>query len=92
MGQSNNRPYTFDRTVRLVISVLAFLIALYFLYILRGVLLPFLVAWLVAYMLNPLVRFYQRKLKVAHSLAVIMTLLSVIGVISVLVMILSPFI
>ena len=92
MRPSKNRPYTFDRTVRLVISVLLFSIALYLLYILRGVLLPFLVAWLIAYMLNPIVRFFKKKLRIAHSLAVIATLLSVVGVITLLFAILSPFI
>ena len=92
MKQINNQPYTFDRTVRLIISVVVFLLAIYFLYILRGVLLPFLVAWLIAYMLNPVVRFFKRKLKVAHSLSVILTLLSVAGVITLLGTILAPFI
>lgn len=92
MKQTSSQPYTFDRTVRLIISAVIFLIAIYFLYILRGVLLPFLVAWLIAYMLNPVVRFFQRRLKIAHSLAVILTLLSVVGVLSLLGVILSPFI
>lgn len=92
MKQINSQPYTFDRTVRLIISAVLFLVAIYFLYILRGVLLPFLVAWLIAYMLNPIVRFFQRKMKIAHSLAVILTLLCVIGLVTLLGLILSPFI
>jgi len=92
MKQVSSQPYTFDRTVRLIISAVLFLIAIYFLYILRGVLLPFLIAWLIAYMLNPVVRFFQRKLRVAHSLAVILTLLSVVGLLSLVGIILSPFI
>lgn len=92
MGHTNSRPYTFDRTVRLVISVLTFLTALYFLYKLRGVLLPFIIAWLIAYMLNPVVRLYQRKLRIAHSFAVVLTLLSVLGILTALIFGLSPFI
>ncbi|NDV78386.1 AI-2E family transporter [Dysgonomonas sp. 511] len=91
-GQPFERPFTFDRTIRLLISVLAIGGALYFLYILRNVLLPFLIAWLIAYMLNPLVRFFQRRLKMAHSLAVIFTLLSVAGILTLLGFILVPII
>lgn len=92
MKPSFERPFTFDRTIRLLISVLAFGAALYFLYILRGVLLPFFIAWLIAYLLNPVVRFYKRKLKLPHSLAVILTLLSVAGALTILGFILVPLI
>lgn len=76
----------------MLISVLAIGGALYFLYILKDVLLPFLIAWLLAYMLNPLVRFYQKRLRLAHSLAVVLTLLSVAGFITLLGFILVPLI
>ena len=56
MNQPFEKPFTFDRTIRMLISVIAIGGALYFLYILKDVLLPFLIAWLLAYMLNPLVR------------------------------------
>lgn len=74
MDRHNSKPYTFDRTVRLVISVLLFTFGLYLLYVLRGVLLPFFIAWLVAYMLNPIVRIFKRKLKLPHTFSVILTL------------------
>ncbi len=91
-GQPFDKPFTFDRTIRLLISVLAIGAGLYFLYILRNVLLPFLIAWLLAYMLNPLVRFYRKKLGMAHSLAVVLTLFSVAGVLTLLGFILVPII
>lgn len=74
MDRQNSKPYTFDRTVRLVISALIFIFGLYLLYVLRGVLLPFFIAWLVAYMLNPIVRIFKRKLKLSHTFSVILTL------------------
>ncbi|WP_419033507.1 AI-2E family transporter [Dysgonomonas gadei] len=92
MGQPFDKPFTFDRTIRLLISVLAIGSALYFLYLLKDVLLPFFIAWLLAYMLNPLVRFYKRKLKLPHSIAVILTLLSVAGIFTLLGFILVPLI
>lgn len=54
------RPYTFDRVVRIVFSICGLLIALYLLNVLKGVLLPFLVACLICYMLEPLVKWNQR--------------------------------
>lgn len=92
MSPQIHRPYTFDRTVRLVISVILFVLGIYLLYILRGVLLPFLVAWLIAYMLNPIVRFIKRKLHLAHGLAVVLTLLSVFGTLILLGFAVAPLI
>ncbi|MDR1881582.1 MAG: AI-2E family transporter [Prevotella sp.] len=92
MGQPFDKPFTFDRTIRLLISVLALGTVLYFLYLLKNVLLPFFVAWLFAYMLNPLVRFYKRRLKLHHSIAVVLTLMSVAGVFTLLGFILVPLI
>ena len=78
MGTSSDRPqrYTFDRVVRLVISgaLLVGLIAL--LRHLSDVLIPFVVAVVLAYLLNPLVEVYQRKVK-RRGLAVALTLLTV---------------
>lgn len=79
MENYQDKPYTFDRVVRLVISALLVFFGLYFLYIVRDALLPFLIAWLIAYMLNPIVRFIHKKLHIAHSLAVVITLVLVFG-------------
>ncbi len=92
MGQPFEKPFTFDRTIRLLISVLAIGAGLYFLYLLKGVLLPFFVAWLFAYMLNPFVRFFQKKLRLGHSLAVVLTLFSVAGALTLLGFLLVPLI
>lgn len=92
MKQRYSDPFTLDRVVRLVISILATCGILVLLYILRNVLLPFIIAWLFAYMLNPVVRFFKRKLRVANSVAVIMTLLSVLGILVLLGFIFIPII
>ncbi len=92
MNQRFEKPFTLDRTIRLLISFFALALALYLLYILKGVLLPFFIAWLIAYMLNPLVRFYKRKLRLPNSLAVVLTLLSVAGGLTLLGFILVPLI
>ncbi len=76
-----NRPYTFDRVVRMVLS-LAILVGLYFLLLrLSSVLVPFFLAILIAYLLNPLVDFIQFKLRFKYRvLSVFTSLIFVIGV------------
>ncbi|MBP6610670.1 MAG: AI-2E family transporter [Paludibacter sp.] len=72
------KPFTFDRVIRLLIGLV--IIALVFLLVQRlsNVLLPFLIAWLLAYMLDPLVRFFQYKLKLKNRiLSVVITVLLV---------------
>lgn len=54
------RPYTFDRVVSILFTVCGLVAVLYLLNLLRGVLLPFLVACLIAYMLEPMVKWNQR--------------------------------
>lgn len=54
------RPYTFDRVVRILFSVVTVLAVLYLLNMLKGVLLPFMVACLIAYMLEPVVKWNMR--------------------------------
>lgn len=91
-GMDYSKPYTFDRVVRLVISVLGILFAIYIIYYLRNALLPFLIAWLFAYMLNPTVQFIQKKTKMARGLAVILTLVFCFGFLILLGFILYPII
>lgn len=72
------RPFTFDRTVRILFTICTVLAVLYLLNLLKGVLLPFMVACLVAYMLEPVVRWNMKWL---HSKGrfpgVVLTLLEV---------------
>lgn len=77
---ANLRPYTFDRVVRMIIG-LAILLSIFFLINrLSGALLPFLIAWLLAYLLQPIVKFFQVKLRFKNLvLSIICTLLVVSG-------------
>ncbi|MCD8297814.1 MAG: AI-2E family transporter [Prevotella sp.] len=73
---------TFDRFVRGMLIVLLVAGILYVLNYLSGVLLPFFVAWLLAYLLYPIVKFVQYKMRVpTRVLSIIVTLIFVIGVI-----------
>lgn len=72
---ADSRPYTFDRVVRLVITALGVLAALWLVDALRHVLLPFLVAWLIAYLLEPFVQYNCRLLGMRRRLVpIFMTL------------------
>ncbi len=69
------RPFTFDRVVRLLIGVAAVAVAVWLLGILKAGPLPFLVAWLIAYMLEPFVQYNKRLLGVRKRwLPITMTL------------------
>lgn len=85
---------TFDTAVRWLIGTLVALGILYLLNYLSGVLLPFFVAWLLAYLLYPIVKFVQYKLHVpGRALSIVVTLIFVTAVIAgVLFLIIPPMI
>lgn len=73
---------TFDRFIRMMGVVLITVGVLYMLNYLSGVLLPFFVAWLLAYLLYPIVKFVQYKLHVpTRALSIIVTLIFVLAVV-----------
>lgn len=73
---------TFDRFIRWILYAAAIIAGLYLLDRLSGVLLPFFVAWLIAYLTYPMVIFYQHKLRlrsrVLSILAVMLTLTAIL--------------
>lgn len=85
--------YDLDTITRGVIT-LAILAGLYLLiHRLSGVLLPFLISWVIAYMLDPIVRFFQYKCKLkSRGLSVAVTLLLVLSIIAGIIAIIVPMI
>lgn len=82
---------TFDKFVRGMLITIMVIAVLYIVNYLSGALLPFIVAWLFAYLLYPLVRFIQYKMKVkVRALAIIITLLLVIAVIGTMIYFIIP--
>jgi predicted PurR-regulated permease PerM len=68
---------TFDSFIRGVLTGAVIVAVLYVVNMLSGVLLPFMIAWLIAYMIYPFVTFFQYKLRLrsrAFSIFVVMTL------------------
>ena len=87
----DDRPYTFDRFVRLLLSIAIFAAIITVLRSLSGVLIPFFIALLLAYLSEPLVAFAQEKLRVRHrGIAVFITMAFFILVFSALMWWLVP--
>ena len=57
---------TLGRFLRIVLVAFIAVAAYFVLNSLSGVLLPFAIAWLLAYMLNPLVNFVQNRMRVKY--------------------------
>lgn len=82
---------TFDKFIRWTLTTLAVVAVLYIVSYLSGVLLPFVVAWLFAYLLYPLVKFIQYKLRVrVRAVAIIMAMLVVVAIIGAMVYFIVP--
>ncbi|WP_295731081.1 AI-2E family transporter [uncultured Muribaculum sp.] len=80
----SSRPYTFDRVVRILAGVALLAGAIWLVNSLRNVLLPFCVACLIAYLLEPVVELLQKLLHLKGR--VIATLLTLIGVTAIVVL------
>lgn len=76
------KTFTFDRVVRILISIIIMIAAYLLIQRLSSVLVPFLVAWLIAYLLYPIVTFIQYKCRVkSRILSIIITVLLILGII-----------
>lgn len=85
------KPYTFDRVVRILFGLGITVGIIYLLTLLRSALLPFLIAWLLAYLLQPFVKFIQNKLRIkSRILAIVLVLLSLVGILALLTVLVVP--
>ena len=85
---------TFDKFIRWALVAVAILCVFFIVKALSSVLLPFFIAWLLAYLLYPIVKFVQYKLHVpTRALSIIVTLFFVVVVVAgVLYFIIPPMI
>ena len=82
---------TFDRFVRGLLLVIGVVGLYYLLDALSGVLLPFFVAWLLAYMMYPLIIFLEQKCRIRYRLLSIMVAIVVVfGVLAALIVFTVP--
>lgn len=72
---------TFDRFVRILGAIILLIAAYLLIWKLRAVLIPFLVAWLIAYLLHPIVCFFQYRCRLkSRVLSIIVTMLLLAGI------------
>lgn len=74
-----NKEITFDRFIRWCVIALVVIGLFFLLKRLSGVLLPFGVAWLVAYLMHPLVNFFQYKCRFKYRILAILASFIVVG-------------
>ncbi|MCP4715283.1 MAG: AI-2E family transporter [Deltaproteobacteria bacterium] len=79
-----DRPYTFDRVFRLLAGALFSIGLIWLLKYLSDVLIPFAVAFLIAYLMNPLVNLLQRRIRyrgpaVFTALALVLIVIVITG-------------
>ena len=84
-----NKPFTFDRVVRILFGLIVLAGLIYLIAVLKNALLPFLIAWLLAYMMQPFVRLFQYKFGLKNRFlsifAVLICTVFIIGLVFVLV-------
>lgn len=86
-----DKQITFDRFVRGLLFVLGSVALYYLLDRLSGVLWPFFVAWLLAYLMYPLILFLEQKCCIRYRLlSILVALVVVLGVITALVFLTIP--
>lgn len=88
-----DRPFTFDRVIRIAITVAIIWGVISLIAYLSEILIPFAIALLLAYLINPLVSWIQRKIRIQHRiLAVLISLVIITGCVTLLGAILIPMI
>ncbi len=85
MALFDNRPYTFDRVIRILFTLAIVTGILYLLNLLKGVLLPFCISCLIAYILEPFVQHNRRIFHLkGRFIAIVLTLLEATAIIAIL--------
>lgn len=89
-----DKTITFDRFVRGMLIALLVAAVLYILSCLSDVLLPFFIAWLLAYLLYPIVSFIQYRLRVpGRVFSIVVTLVALLSIVGgVIYMIIPPMV
>lgn len=89
---SNREPYTFDRVIRIIFSTVGIVAIIFLLNYLKGALIPFFVACLIAYMLEPVVRWNKRWTRIrGRFIPVVLTLLETCAAIGIFLALFVPY-
>ena len=86
-----DKPFTFDRVARIIFGLVVISGIIYLIAVLRNALLPFLIAWFLAYMMQPFVKFFQYKLKLkSRILSIIAVILSTLMILTIIGVVIVP--
>jgi predicted PurR-regulated permease PerM len=86
-----SKPFTFDRVVRILITVGCIAGLIWLLGYLSDVLIPFAAGLLLAYLINPLVSLIEKKAK-SRAVSVFISLFLVVAAVSVIILLITPMI
>lgn len=82
---------TFDRFIRALMTIAILSLVCFLINKLSNVLIPFLIAWFIAYMLYPIVCFFQYRCRLkSRTLSIATTLIIIVGVIAISVKLIIP--
>ncbi|MBR1502685.1 MAG: AI-2E family transporter [Prevotella sp.] len=81
---------TFDRFIRWAGIALIVLAVFFLIRSLSSVLLPFFIAWFFAYLLYPMVKFFDRRLHLPRALSILLALFIVVAVLSGIIYLIIP--
>lgn len=85
------KQFTFDRVIRIIITLIILVAVFFILDYLSAVLIPFVVALILAYLMNPFVNFLQRLVK-KRIIAVLLSMFILFGAITGIFMLIIPMI
>lgn len=86
-----DKPFTFDRFIRLLLTIAIIIGLIVIIRSISGVLIPFFIALMLAYLTDPIVAFFQNKLRIKHrGISVFLTMLLFIGTFTGILMWLIP--
>ncbi len=87
----DNKPYTFDRTVRIILGAGLLFIIIWLLDFLSSVLIPFVIALLIAYLINPFVILLNKKIQ-NHLICILLSLLFYISTLTLIGWLIFPLV
>lgn len=91
MSHLFEKPFTFDRVARILFSLLIASGIIYMIAVLKEALFPFLLAWVFAYLMHPVVKFYQYRIGLRNRvLSIAALLLSLVLLFTLLGMVVIP--
>ena len=86
---TDKKPYDFDRVFRIIVALVTAALLLWLVYATRQVLIPLAIAFLLAYLLNPIVDFVQRRIR-NRAAAVFTTVFGVLVLLLLLAVLIVP--